>query len=80
MTRDQIAADLLAIVLRIGNELPPEPSTSDPDLPADVRLAEWSYVKGLASFAIMQLRDQLLEPDRTLAEVARHAVVASRHA
>jgi hypothetical protein len=33
MTRDQIAADLLDLVVRIGNELPADVH----DLPADVR-------------------------------------------
>jgi hypothetical protein len=81
VTRDQIAEDLLTIVLTIGNELPP-PSAAprDPVVPADVRLAEWSYVKGLASFAIMQLRDRLLDADRTLADLAAHATAPSRRA
>jgi hypothetical protein len=56
MTRDQIAADLLDLVVRIGNELPADVH----DLPADVRAAEWAYVKGLAGHEILQLRDRLL--------------------
>ena len=60
MTREQIAADLLAIALRIANELPPQASPDNPTLPEDVRAAEWVYVKGIASHAILQLRERLM--------------------
>jgi hypothetical protein len=68
MTREQIAADLMTLVLRIGNELPP---LDDSELPADVRAAEWAYVKGIASHAILTLRDRLLgvAPETSLSQV-----------
>jgi hypothetical protein len=73
MTRDQIAEDLLELVLRIGNELPAQydEQRAAAGMPASVREAEWAYVKGLASHGIMQLRDRFLQlpPASTLATV-----------
>jgi len=72
MTRDQIADDLLTLVLRIGNELPAREGGIESALPRDVREAEWSYVKGLASHAILSLRDRLLgvAPETSLVDLA----------
>lgn len=72
MTREQMAADLLTLVIRIGNELPAEALEDVPDV---VRQAEWAYVKGLASSAVLTLRDRLLsvEPTTSLSALLEHS-------
>jgi len=72
MTRDQIAEDLMTLVVRIGNELPP---LDDSTLPADIRAAEWAYIKGLASAEILRLRDRLvgLAAPQSLSELAENS-------
>jgi len=50
MTRDQIAAGLEQLALQLANAR---------DVPVGWEPHEWAYVKGIASGAIMRLRDRL---------------------
>jgi len=51
MTRDQIADGLSILVLQIAN--------NDLHLPNGWQPHDWAYVRGLASFRILELRDRL---------------------
>jgi hypothetical protein len=54
VTRGQIIQGLEDLVGRLA-----DPSRDEP--PAGLELHEWTYIKGLASGVVMQLRDRLIE-------------------
>jgi hypothetical protein len=57
MTRDEIAGELMALVVEIGNTC----GSVDGDPVATARRA---YIRGLAGHAILELRDRLLGVER----------------
>jgi hypothetical protein len=76
MTRERIAEGLSMLVLGLAN-----PGTlMDP--PDDWTAHEWAYVKGLASGAILRLRDAIvviaLEPDAVVVALSPDAVAVPR--